>query len=281
MSQINPFLNPLAFNFRNEETSEQSLYHDLAKEITDMWGIPIYYIKREFVNFEKNPFGEDALSNYKKAYKLTAYFQNPKDGFDESNTLYEKYAWRLLSFSTFLLPIKDFRDVTNLYRPEEGDIICLTNWKEYPEYNDGAGRPAVFFEIKDVSLNQKGFDLAGDVFWFTVKCEQWNYSNQVVDTGINDIDNMFVKTTNQDDDGNVINDKWDDSDIMQELSNQIIEWSPAHPFGTEGDYEPVTDDPTNPCKCPCCGKEECICNGLDFDPVELFEKTLYGNDDNK
>ena len=45
--------------------------------------------------------------------------------------------------------------------------------------------------------------------------------------------------------GNVINDKWDDSDLMQELSDQIIEWSPDHPFGTEGDYKPITkpDEP--------------------------------------
>lgn len=239
MSQINPFLNPLSFNFKSEETSEQSLYHDLAQEITDMWGIPVYYIKRELVNFEKNPFGEDALSDYNKAFKLTAYFQNPKDGFDESSTLYEKFGLRLLNYSTFLLPIKDFRNQTKIYRPNEGDIICLENWKEYPDYGSGAGRPAEFFEIKEVSLAQKGFDDIGDVYWFTVKCEQWNYSNQIVNTGIANIDNGVSKTTNQDNLGNVVNDKWDDSELMQELSNQIIEWSPDHPFGTEGEYKPI------------------------------------------
>lgn len=239
MSQINPFLNPLSFNFKSEETSEQSLYHDLAQEITDMWGIPVYYIKRELVNFEKNPFGEDALSDYNEAFKLTAYFQNPKDGFDESSTLYEKFGLRLLNYSTFLLPIKDFRNQTKIYRPNEGDIICLENWKEYPDYGSGAGRPAEFFEIKEVSLAQKGFDDIGDVYWFTVKCEQWNYSNQIVNTGIANIDNGISNTTNQDNLGNVINDKWDDSELMQELSDQIIEWSPDHPFGTEGEYKPI------------------------------------------
>lgn len=239
MSQINPFLNPLSFNLKTEETTEQSLYHDLAKEITDMWGIPVYYIKRELVNFENNPFGEDALSDYNKAFKLTAYFENPKDVFDESSTLYEKFGLRLLGYSTFLLPIKDFRNITQLYRPNEGDIICVENWKEYPEYDADAGRPAVFFEIKEVALNQKGFDGFGDVYWFTAKCEQWNYSNQIVNTGIKTIDSIYQKTTNQDDAGNVINDKWDDSDLMQELSDQIIEWSPDHPFGTEGDYKPI------------------------------------------
>lgn len=239
MSQINPFLNPLSFNFKSEETSEQSLYHDLAQEITDMWGIPVYYIKRELVNFEKNPFGEDALSDYNEAFKLTAYFQNPKDGFDESSTLYEKFGLRLLNYSTFLLPIKDFRNQTKIYRPNEGDIICLENWKEYPDYGSGAGRPAEFFEIKEVSLAQKGFDDIGDVYWFTVKCEQWNYSNQIVNTGIACIDNGISNTTNQDNLGNVINDKWDDSELMQELSDQIIEWSPDHPFGTEGEYKPI------------------------------------------
>lgn len=239
MSQINPFLNPLSFNFKSEETSEQSLYHDLAQEITDMWGIPVYYIKRELVNFEKNPFGEDALSDYNEAFKLTAYFQNPKDGFDESSTLYEKFGLRLLNYSTFLLPIKDFRNQTKIYRPNEGDIICLENWKEYPDYGSGAGRPAEFFEIKEVSLAQKGFDDIGDVYWFTVKCEQWNYSNQIVNTGIANIDNGISNTTNQDNLGNVVNDKWDDSELMQELSDQIIEWSPDHPFGTEGEYKPI------------------------------------------
>lgn len=239
MSQINPFLNPLSFNFKSEETTEQTLYHDLAQEITDMWGIPVYYIKRELVNFEKNPFGEDALSDYNEAFKLTAYFQNPKDGFDESSTLYEKFGLRLLNYSTFLLPIKDFRNQTKIYRPNEGDIICLENWKEYPDYGSGAGRPAEFFEIKEVSLAQKGFDDIGDVYWFTVKCEQWNYSNQIVNTGIANIDNGISNTTNQDNLGNVVNDKWDDSELMQELSDQIIEWSPDHPFGTEGEYKPI------------------------------------------
>lgn len=240
MSKINPFLNPLSFNVRQGATSEQSLYHDLAQEITEVAGIPIWYILRELVNYEGNAFFEDTMSEYRKAYPLTVYFENPKEGYDESNTIMAKLGVRFINYVTFQIPMMNFMRETKLARPREGDVICITAWKNHTDQSPAtSGFPTTFFQVKDVAMDKKGYNNFGDVFWFTCKCEQWNYSNQTVETGNPDIDEMFGLMKNQTDSGRTKNDPIDDSEVISKLGNEIIDWSPDHPFGTEDDdYNP-------------------------------------------
>lgn len=258
MAKINPFLNPLAFNVRQGTTSEQSLYHDLAQEITEVAGIPIWYILRELVNYEGNAFFEDTMSEYKKAYRLTVYFENPKDGYDDSNTIMAKLGVRFLNYATFQIPIMNFMQETKLPRPREGDVICIPALKNHHEESPAvSGFPATFFQVKEVAMDKKGYNNFGDVFWFTCKCEQWNYSNQTVETGNPDIDAMFGLMKNQSDTGRTKNDPIDDSKILAKLGNEIIDWSPDHPFGSEDDIY-TTDE------------------ALSFDPIKIFETYLQG-----
>lgn len=258
MSKINPFLNPLSFNVRQGATSEQSLYHDLAQEITEVAGIPIWYILRELVNYEGNAFFEDAMSEYRKAYPLTVYFENPKEGYDESNTIMAKLGVRFINYVTFQIPMMNFMKETKLSRPREGDVICITAWKNHTDQSPAtSGFPTTFFQVKDVAMDKKGYNNFGDVFWFTCKCEQWNYSNQTVETGNPDIDEMFGLMKNQTDSGRTKNDPIDDSEVIAKLGNEIIDWSPDHPFGTEDDIY-TTDE------------------SLPFDPIKIFETYLHG-----
>lgn len=62
---INKHINPYF------DTTEQNLSKDLMEEVTQMYGVEIYYLPRVSVN-EDDLLGEDTLAYYEKAIPMEA-----------------------------------------------------------------------------------------------------------------------------------------------------------------------------------------------------------------
>ena len=184
MTPLNPF-------FRQEVASEQRLVQDLVNEHLRMYGQEIYYLPRKYVGNDKI-MRENILSRFDDAYALEAYIANV-DGFQGSGDLMTKFGIRVTDDATFIVSRERFEDYImqiistvddtedlrmkgdkDLVRPMEGDLI-------YFALSDS------LFEIKFVEHESPFYQL-GSLYTYELRCELFEYEDEVFDTEIMDID---------------------------------------------------------------------------------------------
>jgi hypothetical protein len=185
MTPLNPF-------FRQEVASEQRLVQDLVNEHLRMYGQEIYYMPRKYVGNDKI-MRENILSRFDDAYAIEAYIANV-DGFQGSGDLMTKFGIRVTDDATFIISRERFEDyIMNLIstiddsqdlrmkgdkdlgmRPMEGDLI-------YFALSDS------LFEIKFVEHESPFYQL-GSLYTYELRCELFEYEDEIFDTDIEDID---------------------------------------------------------------------------------------------
>ena len=228
-------------------TGEQQLYEDLIVETIQLHGDDMYYIPRN-LNNKDQIYGEDDLSSYTNAYLIEIYVRS-YDGFEGDGSFISKFGLEIRDQVTFTIAKRRFIDeighVENIPRPREGDLIYFPLNRK-------------LFEIKYVD-NKPFFYPFGELFTYDIYCENFEYSSQVFDTGIPEIDAIQDKTQNlfywaiKDSDGNpildasgtpiledsydsYIIDPLDDSDVIQTTANNIIDWTITDPFSENGKF---------------------------------------------
>ena len=173
---LNPF-------FLQGSKGEQSLIQDLINEQLRMYGVEIYYLPRKYIS-EKKIIKEVIESAFDDAYPLEAYVEN-YEGYGDNTTILSKFGIQALNeltitvskerFETYITPlIKDQANIKLSSRPKEGDLI-------YFPLGDR------LFEIKFVEHEQPFYQLQ-KTYVYTLKCELFRYENEVIDTGIEEID---------------------------------------------------------------------------------------------
>lgn len=166
------------FFFNNFQNSmEQQLIEDLVVESIRIYGIDIWFIPRTVVNRD-SVFSEDSISKYTKAVMMEMYIRNV-DGFEGEGDFLSRFGVEIRDQITFSVARKTFAaeishsDVVRS-RPQEGDIIYFPLNKKY-------------FQIKYVE-HEPVFYQMGSLQFFDLKCELFEYSNELFDTGIAEID---------------------------------------------------------------------------------------------
>jgi hypothetical protein len=173
---LNPF-------FLQGSKSEQGLVQDLINEQLRMYGVEVYYIPRKYVT-EKTIIKEVIESKFDNAYPLEAYV-NTYDGYEGQGTILSKFGVQPLNdltltiskerFETYITPlIKDLSNIKLSSRPKEGDLI-------YFPLGDR------LFEIKFVEHETPFYQLQ-KTYVYELRCELFRYQDEVIDTGIEDID---------------------------------------------------------------------------------------------
>ena len=168
-------INPYFGDFRNE----QRLLDDLTVETIRAMGRDVYYIPREYVKLDKL-FGEDILSKFRFAYQIEMYvmdvikFQGQKDvatkfGLDITDKLDLQ-----VSITRFKQEI--YSKNSDILKPREGDLIYFPLSKH-------------LFEINSVE-DEIPFYQFGSLTTYTIKCELFSYSNETIDTGITEVDEV-------------------------------------------------------------------------------------------
>jgi hypothetical protein len=185
---LNPF-------FLQGSKSEQGLIQDLINEQLRMYGVEVHYLPRKYIT-EKTVMREVIESAFDRAYPIEAYVEN-FDGYGDNTTILSKFGIQALNeltiviskerFEEYITPlIKDQANIKLSTRPKEGDLI-------YFPLGDR------LFEIKFVEHEQPFYQLQTN-YVYTLKCELFRYEDEIIDTGVDFIDDAL---SGSDEQGNV------------------------------------------------------------------------------
>jgi hypothetical protein len=151
-----------------------------------MYGVEVYYLPRKYIT-EKTIMREVIESSFDQSYPIEAYVEN-FDGYGDNTTILSKFGIQALNeltiiiskerFEEYITPlIKDQSNIKLSSRPKEGDII-------YFPLGDR------LFEIKFVEHEQPFYQLQKN-YVYTLKCELFRYEDEVIDTGVDFIDDIL------------------------------------------------------------------------------------------
>ena len=176
---LNPF-------FQQGSSGEQSLVQSLINEQLKMYGVEIHYMPRKYLT-EKSILKEVVQSKFDDAYPIEAYIDN-FDGYDDMPSTLSKFGIQATNevtliiskerFETYISPLmKNESNVKLSTRPKEGDLI-------YFPLGDR------LFEIKYVE-HEKPFYQLRENYVYKLTCELFRYEDEVIDTGVDEIDDTL------------------------------------------------------------------------------------------
>jgi len=178
MPTTNLYFNNFAF------TQEQNLIENLIIESIRIYGIDVFYLPRTLVK-EDELFGEDVLSKFEQAYQIEMYIKSV-DGFQGDGDFLSKFGLEIRDEMVLTVARRRFGEeiaigdttpvdeAEGVARPSEGDLIYFPlNGK--------------IFEIKFVE-HEAIFYQMGSLQTYDLTLELFEYSHEVIDTGIADID---------------------------------------------------------------------------------------------
>jgi hypothetical protein len=170
----------------NQITSEQLLVEDLVIEALKIYGMDVYYLPRTTRDQVDYLFGEDTLKEYRTAHPIEMYLENVS-GMDGEQDFISKFGLEIRDEVTMLVSRLRFRYTVNGYtRPREGDLIyipLLTGFFEIT-YVEHENDQSMFYTL--------GRGRGGNVYVYALKMKQYVFSNEIIDTGIKEIDSQIV-----------------------------------------------------------------------------------------
>lgn len=172
------------FNNQIYAKREQSVYAGLADDVCRMWGEDVYYIPRVSSESLDLIYGEDVLKHFEDAY-LVAVYQENNSQYMGGGMVFSKMGIEIQNDINIYISEPEFakyvRDNNGQERPNEGDLIYV------PQLN----KVGELYEIKYVDDNSD-FSLFGkrQAFYYKLNLEKFRYSNERIDTGIEEIDNV-------------------------------------------------------------------------------------------
>jgi hypothetical protein len=157
---------------------EQQLLESLIVESIKIYGYDVYYLPRTLV--EKDTiYGEDPSSRYDTNYGIEMYIKSV-DGFQGDGDFLSKFNLEIRDSVIFTVARKTFMDevatTEGTVRPNEGDLIYFPLNKK-------------IFQVKFVEHESMFYQL-GSLPVFDLTCELFEYSGEVLNTGIKNIDDL-------------------------------------------------------------------------------------------
>ena len=176
-------LNP---HFLQGSQGEQRLVQDLINEHLKIYGVEVTYIPRKFVR-QQTIIREVQSSVFDDNFLLEAYV-NTFDGYGGQGDIMTKFGVSLRDELTVTISKERFEDFISPFlaadddytlssRPREGDIIFFPLGQR-------------LFEVKFVEHEQPFYQL-GKNYVYQLKCELFEYEDEVLDTGIDIIDSQL------------------------------------------------------------------------------------------
>ena len=168
--------------FSQGSTPEQKLYESITIEALKIYGHDVYYIPRSIVNTD-SIFNEDALSKFGAAYLVEMYVENV-DGFGGEGDLLTKFGVEVRDSVNLIMANRRWEELVGRFqdppeaRPQEGDLIY------FPLVNG-------LFEINYVEDETPFYQLQ-NVPTFKLSCQQFEYNNQEIDTGVDVVDKFEI-----------------------------------------------------------------------------------------
>ena len=173
--------------FQQGSKGEQSLVQSLINEQLKIYGVEVYYLPRIYAT-KNSAIKEVIESKFTNAYPIEAYVDS-YDGYGGLGTLMSKFGIQgqddltiIVSkerYENYISPlIKNIPNIELSTRPKEGDLI-------YFPLGDR------LFEIKYVEHEKPFYQLQKN-YVYELRCELFRYEDEVIDTGIEEIDDTLV-----------------------------------------------------------------------------------------
>lgn len=169
-----------------------------------MYGVDVYYLPRQYIT-EKTVIREVIESEFNNAYPIEAYI-NSYEGYSDNPTILSKFGIQALNeivltisrerYENYISPlIKNQSNIKLSKRPKEGDLV-------YFPLGDR------LFEIKYIEHEKPFYQLQGN-YTYELRCELFRYEDEVIDTGVDQIDDLLSGSDTSDPEknqiGNVVN----------------------------------------------------------------------------
>ena len=177
---VNRYFNTTAF------APEQDLMQDLIDESIQIYGHDVHYIPRDTVNLDTF-LGEDPLTAFTTTYPIEMYLKT-LESFQGQSEFISKFGLHIEDQATFIVSQRRFNSSvvdavdsanTVISRPREADLI----------YIEMTPNNRYLFEIKFVEDKERLFQL-GKLYTYELRCELMNFTNEKVNTNVDDIDEV-------------------------------------------------------------------------------------------
>ena len=275
--------------------TERSLYQNLIKEAIQIYGHDVYYVNRETVALD-NVLGEDALSKYTNAEPIEMYVEDGA-GFGGDKEIISQFGLENRNEITFVVSKERFQEMDSQINLEEGEgSIALedgsidqtdsssnlttltgnyyilqdiaTTDADRPQEGDLVYHPVFekMFEINFVDHDEPFYQLDNNPV-YKLRCKQFEYASEVMDTGIATIDAIegdlstdtrqyqitlenevgSVQLENAADTGGAsfiitedyivgdyVTDKTSQNELFDQLDDTVLDFSESNPFGDVG-----------------------------------------------
>ena len=185
---LNPF-------FLQGSPGEQRLIQNLINEQLQIYGVEVTYIPRKFVN-KQSIIEEVQSSKFDDNFLMEAYV-NTYEGYSGAGDIMTKFGVSLRDeitltiskerFEDFIAPFLNDDEYELATRPREGDLVFFPLGTR-------------LFEVKFVEHEQPFYQL-GKNYVYQLQCELFEYEDEVIDTGVDEIDREiedegFITTLN-------------------------------------------------------------------------------------
>ena len=185
---LNPF-------FLQGSPGEQRLIQNLINEQLQIYGVEVTYIPRKFVN-KQSIIEEVQSSKFDDNFLIEAYV-NTYEGYSGAGDIMTKFGVSLKDeltltiskerFEDFIAPFLNDDEYELATRPREGDLVFFPLGTR-------------LFEVKFVEHEQPFYQL-GKNYVYQLQCELFEYEDEVIDTGVDEIDREiedegFITTLN-------------------------------------------------------------------------------------
>ena len=202
--------------------TERSLYQNLIKEAIQIYGHDVYYVNRDTVALD-NVLGEDSLSKYTKQTPIEMYVED-SEGFGGDKEIISTFGLENRNEITFVVSKERFQEMDSQITIESGtdttgggvlletgsidqsgNSSTLTSVQgdnnfyilqdtastdaDRPQEGDLVYHPIFtkMFEISFVDHDEPFYQLDNNPV-YKLRCKQFEYSSEVIDTGITTID---------------------------------------------------------------------------------------------
>ena len=263
--------------------TERSLYQNLVKEAIQIYGHDVYYVNRETVALD-NILGEDALSKYTNAEPIEMYVED-NTGFGGDKEIISQFGLENRNEITFVVSKERFQQMDSQINLEEGEgSIALeagsidqsgyilqdiaTTDADRPQEGDLVYHPVFekMFEISFVDHDEPFYQLDNNPV-YKLRCKQFEYTSEIIDTGIATIDAIennlttdsrayqlslenevgSIQLENAADTGDASfiiledyivgdyeTDKTSQNELFDQLDDTVLDFSESNPFGDVG-----------------------------------------------
>ena len=176
---------PTSVYFNNyNSNAEQRVVEDLIVESMKIMGFDAFYCPNDNDQARDLLYGEDPVKKFQSAFPLEMYLSSDPLDYQGQQEFFSKFGLEIKDVVKVMVSRRTFsqRVPQNTFnRPREGDLV-------YVPFLNGTG------ELYEITFTEQSKDMhmlgRKQPYFYELRLEKFKYSQEVIDTGVEDIDHV-------------------------------------------------------------------------------------------